>query len=252
MFMRRVIPCLTLLEGGLVRTVKFKNPSYVGDPINAVRIFNDKEVDELMLLNIDPKASWQVAATQAAEIAAEAFVPMAYGGQIRKMDQIHQVFKMGYEKVVLNTAVLENPTLIRDAVEHYGSQSVVASMDVKKRLLGKMETATQSGRRATGLSPIQHAEKAMALGVGELMVTAVDRDGQMEGYDLPLIQSITDAVDVPVIAMGGAGNLEHLRDVLVESGASAAAAGSMFVYQGPRRAVLVQYPKRSDLNPFCQ
>lgn len=244
----RVIPALLLQGQGLVKTVKFKHPTYLGDPINIVRIFNDKEVDELVFLDITAtKENRPPAFEMLANITSECFMPLGYGGGIRSMDDIQKLLSIGIEKVILNTSALENPSLVRAAADFAGSSSVVISMDVKKNFLGKYEIHTQSGKKNTGLDPVRHAVEMEKQGAGELFVNSIDRDGTMQGYDLDLIKRVADSVSIPVVACGGAGKLQDLADAINIGGASAAAAGSLFVFQGPLRGVLISYPSQADL-----
>lgn len=247
----RVIPALLLKGQGLVKTVKFKEPKYLGDPINIVRIFNDKEVDEIVLLDIT--ATPENRAPQfdlLKNIASEAFIPLAYGGGIRTMDDIRKLLSIGIEKLIMNTSAIENPSLIRETADHAGSQAAVVSMDVKKNFLGKYEVVTRCGQKKTGLDPVKHAVEMEKMGAGEIFVNSIDCDGTMQGYDIDLVRKITDAVNIPVVACGGAGNLSHVAEVIKQGHASAAAAGSIFVFQGPLRGVLISYPTPKELKEF--
>jgi cyclase len=244
----RVIPALLLQGQGLVKTVKFKNPTYLGDPINIVRIFNDKEVDELVFLDITAtNENRPPAFDMLANITSECFMPLGYGGGIKSMEDIRRLLSIGIEKIILNTSAVENPTLIRAAADHAGSSSVVVSMDVKKNFLGKYEIFTRSGKKGTGLDPVKYAVEMEKLGAGELFINSIDRDGTMQGYDVDLIKRVTDVSSIPVVACGGAGKLQDLADAINIGGASAAAAGSLFVFQGPLRGVLISYPSQDDL-----
>ncbi len=248
MLRTRVIPCLLLRNRGLVKTVKFKAPTYLGDPINVVKIFNDKEVDELVLLDITATVEKRRPAFKyIAEIATECFMPLAYGGGIRDLGDVKTLLNVGVEKIVMNTQAAEKPSLIAEAADFAGSQSVVVSIDVKRTLLGKYEVFTRSGSTATGRNPVELAVDMEKQGAGELLLNSIDRDGTMHGYDLALIKRVTHAVSIPVVACGGAGNVQHLRQAVQEGGASAAAAGSLFVFQGPHRAVLISYPPYEEL-----
>ncbi len=248
MLKTRVIPCLLLRNQGLVKTVRFRDPTYVGDPINAVRIFNDKEVDELVFLDI--AAGLEGARPNMrllAEIAEECFMPLAYGGGLRTIDDIKAVVALGVEKVSINSAAVEDPDLVSRAADAVGSQSVVASIDVKRSLFGKYEVHVRGGRKATGLDPAQFAAAMEKKGAGEIMLNAIDRDGTQKGYDIELIRRVAARVSIPVIACGGAGKVEDFAAAVKEGGASAVAAGSMFVFHGKHRAVLISYPSRAEL-----
>lgn len=248
MLRTRVIPCLLLRNGGLVKTVKFADPKYVGDPINAVRIFNEKEVDELVFLDISATPAGRGPNLELVrDIATEAFMPFGYGGGVRTIDQVASLVALGVEKVVLNTVATEQPGFVRDASRLVGSSSVVVSIDVRRSLFGKYEVVTCSGTRKTGLDPVEWARRVEDLGAGEIFLTAVDRDGTQKGYDVPLLRQVTDAVSIPVIASGGAGSLDDFRAAVCEGRASAVAAGSLFVFHGRHRAVLITYPEYANL-----
>jgi cyclase len=243
----RVIPSLLLRNGGLVKTVGFKNPVYVGDPINAVKIFNDKEVDELVLLDID--ASRKGRGPDFAllgRIAREAFMPMAYGGGLRSLDDLSRVLGMGYEKIAINSVALQDIDFVRRAADACGSQSVVVSIDVKRDLFGRHVVFDHVSGKTRG-EPAAFARQASHAGAGEVLLNAVHRDGTQEGYDLEVIRKVAAAVDVPLVALGGAGSIKDFNLALA-AGASAVAAGSIFVFHGPRRAVLITYPDRSELD----
>ncbi|MEI9852618.1 MAG: AglZ/HisF2 family acetamidino modification protein [Sphingomonas sp.] len=243
----RVIPCLLLRGDGLVKTVRFKDPKYVGDPINAVRLFNDLEVDELIFLDIEagPKRR-EPPYARIAEIAGEAFMPICYGGGVTGIDQARRLFKSGVEKIAVTTALVEAPELLREIADNYGEQAVVAGIDVRRDLLGRPRAMVRGGAGRTGLDPVALAVRAAELGAGEILLNSIDRDGTGRGYDLDLLRAVSAAVPVPVIACGGAGAAAHLR-AAIDAGASAAAAGSLFVYKGPHRAVLINYPTRPEL-----
>lgn len=244
----RVIPCLLLLNRGLVKTIKFKGPTYLGDPINVVKIFNDKEVDELVFLDITATCEGRGPAFEyIANITSECFMPVGYGGGVRNLDDLKRLLGIGIEKVVINSYAAENPQFIEDASKLFGSQSIVVSIDVRKTLWGKYEVFTQSGSKRTGLEPTMHAVQMAKMGAGEILLNSIDRDGTLQGYDLNLIKEVSSAVDIPVIACGGAANIRHLVDAVRQGGASAVAAGSMFVFQGRHRAVLISYPTEQEL-----
>ncbi|MBM3182109.1 MAG: glycosyl amidation-associated protein WbuZ [Chloroflexi bacterium] len=247
----RVIPALLLKGQGLVKTVKFKGPKYLGDPINIVRIFNDKEVDELVLLDITATPENRRPQFDLLKnIASEAFIPLAYGGGIRSMDDVRKLLSIGIEKLIMNTSAIENSSLIRETADHAGSQAAVVSIDVKKNLLGKYEVFAHCGQKKTGLDPVKHAVEMEKMGAGEIIINSIDRDGTMQGYDVELVRKVADSVQVPVVACGGAGNLSHVSEVIKQGHASAAAAGSMFVFQGPLRGVLISYPPPKELKEF--
>jgi cyclase len=248
MIQTRVIPCLLLRGSGLVKTVRFKEPRYLGDPINIVRLFNDKEVDELVLLDINATPERRGPRLDLlGDIVSEAFIPLCYGGGVRSLDHFNALFSLGVEKVALNTAAVDDPALVTAAAERYGSQSVIVSIDVRKPLIGGQRVVTRGGRQRTGLDPVQFAVEMERRGAGELLLNSVDRDGTMAGYDLDLVRRVTAAVSIPVVACGGAGSVADLGRAVNEGGAAAAAAGSLFVYQGPHRAVLINYPGPAEL-----
>ena len=248
----RVIPILLLEREGLVKTVKFKNSTYIGDPINSVRIFNEKEVDELVFLDIsasrkkDSEPNYELLA----DIASEAFMPMAYGGGLKSIDQIKQIFAIGFEKVIINSAAYTTPQLISEAASIYGSQSVVGGVDVKRNFFGGPDLFSESGQNKSKTKLLDHIRALVDLGIGELLVNSIDRDGTFTGYDLNLLRAVTAEVAVPVIACGGAAGIEDFVAGVDEGGVSAVAAGSAFVFVGPHRAVLINYPDRKDMSEF--
>jgi cyclase len=243
----RVIPCLLLRNGGLVKTVKFAESKYVGDPINAVRIFNDKEVDELMFLDIGATPARAAPSFDLLrDIASEAFMPFGYGGGITTIEQVKRVFATGVEKVVINTAAATNPQLVTAAASLAGSASVVVSIDAKRSWLGAYSVFVNGGKTDTRQDPVEHARRMVDMGAGEILLNAIHRDGTMEGYDLELIRRVSAAVSVPVVAVGGAGRLADFR-AAVAHGASAVGAGSLFVFHGKHRAVLITYPPYAEL-----
>jgi imidazole glycerol-phosphate synthase subunit HisF len=245
----RVIACLTLMDQGGYRTRRFNKPRYIGDPVVAVKIFNEKEVDEMLIVDISRDRTWNNEKLELLhEIASEAFMPMAYGGNISSIDEAARMFRMGYEKVAINTAALRNQDLIEELVGVYGSQSIIGALDVKKGLFGDYKVYGNLGRTRTGIRATDHAERLVKAGAGELLVNSIDRDGSMEGLDLKLVRSVVDRVSVPVIAMGGAGSIDDLSKAVTEGQASAVCAGSLFVYQGSEhRGVLINYPKPEEL-----
>lgn len=241
----RVIPVLTINGEGLYRTRAFKNPVYIGDPLNALRIFNEKEVDELFVFDTSEAPSlerWELVNS----MASEAFMPMGYGGHLSSLQQIEDVFRAGYEKVVLNTWAERDPNLLREAVATFGGQSIVVSIDVRKSWTGREQVFTDRGRHKTGIEPVKFVRECVDIGIGEILIRSIPHDGQMQGMALDLIGRVASEVAVPVVAIGGAGNKEHLKEALL-AGAHAVAAGSMFVFQGPRRAVLISYLSPKEL-----
>ncbi len=247
MLRQRIIPCLLLNAGKLVKTTKFSNEKYVGDPINAIRIFNEKEVDELIVLDIT--ASKEKRAPNYALIerfAGECFMPLCYGGGIQTEAQAKQLFSLGVEKLCLQTAAYADPTFITRLTDLFGSQSIVVSLDVKKNWRGTPLAYCASNQSKLRGDWLALAEKMVAAGAGELVLNSVDLDGTRSGMDLALIHQASKRLSVPLIGMGGAGNLKDIK-AAIKAGANAVAAGSMFVFHGPHRAVLITYPKYSEL-----
>ena len=243
MILTRLIPCLLLRGNGLVKTKKFKDSVYVGDPVNAVRIFSEKEVDELVILDIDASRERREPNYELiAEIAGECFMPVAYGGGISTLAQARKLIRCGIEKVVINSASVDSTGFIREIADVFGSQAVVGSVDAKKTLFGGHRVFVKSGTIDTKLKPEDHAAALVQAGVGEIFLNSIDCDGQMQGYDIELIKKVSAKVNVPVVACGGAGTLDHMRRAMRQGGASAVAAGSMFVFYGKHRAVLINYP----------
>lgn len=244
----RVIPVLLIQEGGLVKTVKFKNSNYIGDPINAVKIFNEKEVDEIVILDIGcSRMNKEPDMSSIEEIASEAFMPFAYGGGISTLDQIKKIIYAGAEKIILNTAALNNPNLITSAAKVLGNQSVVVSVDVKKNLFGRYQVFSETYSKSSAIKIGEYIKRLEALGAGEIFINSVDRDGTYLGYDLELIKLITDTTTLPVISCGGASSVSDFEKAVSHANASAVAAGSLFVYQGKHRAVLINYPDQQTL-----
>jgi cyclase len=238
----RVVPCLLLQDGGLVKTTRFGRPRYVGDPINAVRIFNDKYVDELVFLDIDAsRVQAEPDYDLIRRIAGECFIPLCYGGGIRTLAQARRIVAAGVEKIVVNSMAIDRPGLLTSLSRELGASSVVAGIDVKRDWFGRKRVFHPGRRRLTRLDPVEHAQAVVAAGAGEIFLNSVDRDGTGAGFDVDLVRRVTAAVKVPVTVCGGAAGLEDMR-AAVKSGASAAAAGSMFVFYGPHRAVLINYP----------
>lgn len=246
----RIIPCLLIHNNGLVKSKKFKSYTYVGDPINTVKIFNTKEVDEIAIIDIDASRTHSSPnLKRIGELTSEAFMPMSYGGGITNLDQIKKIFSLGIEKVIVNRAIFEFPQLITEAAKHFGSQSIVASIDVKTNFFNKKGVYINNGVQNTKIDPIELAKKVENLGAGEILLNSIDRDGTYLGFELDLVSSVSNSVNIPVIAQGGAGSLEDFRKAIV-CGASAVAAGSFFVFQRPHNAVLISYPSQEDLKKY--
>lgn len=247
MLRARVIPCLLLRNAGLVKTVRFADAKYVGDPINAVKIFNEKEVDELVVFDIEAsKRGAEPNYDLLADIASECFMPVCYGGGVNSVDQALRIVQLGIEKIAVNAAAISNPGLVAELSDVLGAQSVVSGIDVKKDWLGRYRVFDASSGKLTDRTPEAQAEALARAGAGEIFLNSVDRDGTQEGYDLKLIDKVAKAVSVPVIACGGGGQTEDFVSA-VAAGASAVAAGSLFVFQGRHRAVLISYPPYREL-----
>lgn len=243
----RVIPILLLKNGGLVKTVKFKKPNYIGDPINAMKIFNDKEVDELAFIDIEAtKLNKEPDYIKIEEIASECFMPLAYGGGIKTLEQIKKIFSIGVEKVIINSSLVTNQSLITEAAKIYGNQSVAASVDIKKGTFGKYACYSHSGKIKIKNKLIDYVKQIENIGAGEILLTSIDKEGTFSGYDLELIKIVSDNVNIPVVANGGASEMSDFK-LAVENGASAVAAGSMFVYKSQNRGVLINYPSQKEL-----
>lgn len=243
MLATRVIPCLLLQDRGLVKTIRFKNPIYVGDAVNAVKIFNEKEVDELIFLDITAsKKKKEPNFSLIQELASECFMPFAYGGGITNLDQIWKILQMGVEKVVINHSALHDLRFLEAAVRQYASSTVIASIDVKKDLFGRYKVYDHVRQRTTRKDPVEHAKQIEQAGAGELFVNNVSRDGTYGGYDVELLKKISSQLSIPVIACGGAATLDDFKAAVTDGGASAVSAGSFFVFKRPHRAVLISYP----------
>jgi len=248
MLRTRVIPCLLLKDESLVKTVKFKQYNYVGDPVNTVRIFNELEVDELIFLDIfASKENRKINFKILKDIANECFMPLSYGGNVKSLDDAKKIFEIGFEKVVINSNSFNNLKLIEDISKHFGVQSVVGSIDVKNSFFGNKKVYSHHGRKKQSTDVLNWAMELENSGVGELLITSVEREGRWDGYDIELIKSITENVQVPVIANGGCGTIEHIDEVVKKANASACAVGSMVVYQKKGMGVLVNFPDRKRL-----
>lgn len=243
----RIIPCLLVKDKGLVKTVNFKNPKYVGDPINAVKIFNEKEVDELAVFDIDATAENRGPDYKMIErLANECRMPLCYGGGVKTVDEAQRVFSLGVEKVAISTAAVQKPELVSEIAERVGNQSVIVVLDVKKKLLGGYEVYVQNGKKGTGRNPVDFAKQLELLGAGEIVINSIDNDGVMKGYDLTLVSKIREAISLPMTVLGGAGSLQDIGSLINKHGVIGAAAGSLFVFKGVYKAVLINYPAKTE------
>ncbi|QFR48894.1 glycosyl amidation-associated protein WbuZ [Sulfurimonas lithotrophica] len=253
MLQKRVIPCLLLHDGGLYKTEKFKKPRYIGDPINAIKIFNEKEVDELMFLDIDASVNNSEPNYQMIQdIASECFMPLCYGGGVKNVEQMKKIYSLGVEKISLSSHAIENLDFIKTAANIFGNQSVIVTIDVKKDFWGKKKIFTHNGKKNTKLEPIDFIKKVESMGAGEIVVNSVDHDGIMEGYDIELLKTIKNEIKVPIIALGGAGKLTHIKDVFEKANVDAVACGSMFVYQGHLKGILINYPPYQQIQELLK
>lgn len=252
----RIIPCLLVHNKGLVKTTKFIDPKYVGDPINAVKIFNEKEVDELILVDIDASRQGKDPDYRMIEnIAIECRMPFCYGGGIKTIDHAQRIFSLGVEKIAISSIAVSNPKIVSDIAEKVGNQSVVVVLDVKKKkLTNKYELFTFNGTKSTGIDPIKFAVEIQKLGAGEIVLNSIDQDGTMKGFDMYLINKIRDVISIPLTVLGGAGSINDIGNVIKEHGIIGVAAGSQFVFKGKYRAVLINYPtpqEKSELLKNC-
>jgi cyclase len=239
----RVIPCLLVHDKGLVKTVQFKDPKYVGDPINAVRIFNEKECDELMVIDIDAtKENREPDYKMIENLAAECRMPLCYGGGVKTVEQAHRIFSLGVEKIAISSAAIQSPELVTAMAERVGSQSVVVVLDIKKKMLGGYEIYTHNGKKSTGKNPVEMAVRMQELGAGEIVINSIDQDGMMKGYDLAIVEKIRKAISLPLTVLGGAGSLQDIGKLIKQYNIIGAAAGSLFVFKGIYKAVLINYP----------
>ncbi|MDC1400418.1 AglZ/HisF2 family acetamidino modification protein [Polaribacter sp.] len=247
MLQTRIIPCLLLKDDSLVKTVNFKKPAYIGDPVNTARIFNELEVDELVLLDISAtnnnrKPDFKILA----ELANECFMPLAYGGGINNFEDAKKIFKTGIEKVIINTVVFEKPEFVTQLAEHFGNQAVVVSIDVKKNFFGKYQVYSNSGSKKQKIDPVEWAIEVEKLGAGEILLTAIHQEGTWSGFDLDIIKKISNAVKIPIIANGGASSISDIEKAVIEGQASAVSLGSMVVYQNKGMGVLVNFPDKNN------
>ena len=245
----RIIPCLLIKDKGLVKTVKFDNPKYVGDPLNAVKIFNEKETDEISIFDIDASVlSIDPNYSLIEKIANQSRMPICYGGGIKKVEQAQKIFKLGVEKIAISSAAVNNPELISQISSKVGSQSVVVVIDVKKKLFGDYEVFIHNGKDKTGIKAVDFAKKAQKFGAGEIIINSIDNDGIMKGYDFKLIDKIRDQITIPLTVLGGAGSLDDIKQVINKYNIIGVAAGSLFVFKGTYKAVLINYPNREIKN----
>lgn len=243
----RIIPCLLIHKKGLVKTVKFQDSKYVGDPINAVRIFNEKEVDELAVFDINASILGnEPDYSLIKKLANQSRMPICYGGGVKTVEQALKIFNLGIEKIALSSSVISDPTLISEISERVGSQSVIVVLDVKKKPFGGYEIYTHNGKRKTGINPLEFAESAQGLGAGEIVINSIDHDGMMKGFDMNLIEKIRKVITVPLTVIGGAGSLNDIKKVINEYGIIGVGAGSLFVFKGTYKAVLISYPSKED------
>ncbi len=251
MFRPRIIPVLLLQGNALVKSKRFKDFRYIGDPINAVKVFNDLKADELVFLDIEATKEKRTISTElVSQVGEEANMPFAVGGGIKNLDEIQNIIARGAEKVIINTCAVENPKFIREASDNFGSSTIVVCIDVKKKFFSGEVVWRNSGSKSSKYSPKDFAKIIEENGAGEIIIQSINKDGTMSGYDLDLVKEISTAVAIPVVALGGAGNLEHMVEVYKKGFASALAAGSLFVFQGPNKGVLINYIEKSDLSFF--
>lgn len=248
MFRPRIIPVLLLKDQGLVKSKQFKEHRYIGDPINAVKIFNDLRADELVFLDIDAtRENRTISADLIKDIGEEANMPFAVGGGIKTLENISNIIAGGAEKVILGSVASEDPDFVRRAADEFGSSTITVCVDVKKKFLGKEQAWIRNGKESTGISPLEFCRRMQNNGAGEIILQSIERDGMRVGYDLELIKRITNELTIPVIALGGAASLHHMKEAYVDSHASGLAAGSLFVYQGVRQGVLINYPEKYEI-----
>lgn len=249
MLKSRVIPCLLVHNNGLVKTVKFKDPKYVGDPLNAVKIFNEKETDELIVLDIDATVkNYEPNYKMIENLAVECRMPLCYGGGIKSVEQAKKIFNLGVEKIALSSSAIENPQLIQLIASEVGSQSVVVIIDVKKRLLGGYDIYTHNGTKKAKVNFEDFIKLIQDYGVGEIVLNSIDHDGKMEGYDIQLISKIKPLIKTPFTVLGGAGSLEDIKKLIEQFGLIGCSAGSIFVFKGKYKAVLISYPNELEKN----
>jgi imidazole glycerol-phosphate synthase subunit HisF len=251
MYRPRIIPVLLLKNGGLVKSVRFGKHRYIGDPINAVRIFNELKADELAFLDITATAEHRLVSLDLVKnVGEEANMPFSVAGGIRNLEDIRRIIEAGAEKVILNTIAWEDSSFVSNAAREFGCSTIVVCIDVKKNIWGKRFAWIRAGKKSTGVNPVDFAKLMEESGAGEILVQSIEKDGTMLGYDVPLIKEISDKVTIPVIALGGAGGIDHLKQMYESVVVNGLAAGSMFVYHGERKAVLVNYPEKEEMDTF--
>jgi cyclase len=243
----RIIPSLLLHNKGLVKTINFKSPKYIGDPINTVRIFNEKEVDELVIFDIDATVLNKEPDYNLIEkLAFQSRMPLCYGGGVKTVEQAKKIFSLGVEKIAISSSIIENPSLITHIADQVGTQSVIVVLDIKKKLMGGYEVFTHNGKKATGLNPFEFAKEAERIGAGEIIINAIHQDGLMKGYDFNLIDKMVETISIPITVLGGAGSISDIEKVIYKHGVIGVAAGSIFVFKGPYKAVLINYPTENE------
>lgn len=243
MVLKRVIPCLLMKNRELYKSIKFKNYNYIGDPLNAIKLFNDKSADELIILDIEATAKNRpIDFDYLDQIAKEAFMPMAYGGGIKTIDDIQRIISIGFEKVVITSQALYNNSIISDAAKNVGNQSIVVGVDIKKNIWGKYKIYSHSEKKILNIDPLEYCKNCVELGAGEIFINNVNLDGTMQGYDFDIIQELSDNIKTPVIPCGGAGTYDDIKKMLEKPNINAVSAGSVFVYYGKEKSVLINYP----------
>jgi cyclase len=248
MYRPRIIPVLLLKNKGLIKSIKFKDFRYIGDPINAVRTFNDLKADELVILDINAtKEKRSVSVEFVKNVGEEANMPFSVGGGIRTLEDIQKIIEAGAEKVILNSIAGESPNIVREAADNFGSSSITVCIDLKKDIFGREKVWIRAGTKSLNYNPVQYAKFIEMSGAGEIIIQSIERDGTMLGYDISLIKKIADSISIPVISLGGAGKWDHLVDLNNQVSLNGLAAGSLFIYHGERRAVLVNYPAKEEI-----
>ena len=249
----RIIPILLLKNESLVKTVKFKNFNYIGDPCNTIRIFNELEVDELILLDITAsRENKEPNYSLLTDIASECFMPLTYGGAVRSVEQARKILNIGFEKISLNSSAVKDPKLISQLANHFGNQAIIVSVDIKKDIFGKQTVRSLGGLNNTKKDPVSWVKEVESMGAGEILLTSIDKEGTWEGFDINLIKEVASNISIPVIAHGGAGTLEHISDVVINGHASAVALGSMIVYQKKDYGVLINFPDQKKIEEILK